>query len=159
MGSIRGTVTAEQCTKELAMRRHHPNNVLKVNTPVIELLCKNPAPEDLIDAVTTSIIINSTRSDLMQAAAAAGDLLSAVRANVCAPGRVIFLVHFNIESDYPSCTVALADGDITAKLYCRVNIYTDTVEVYPAPADTAGPALIVSLKNLRHERHNTARFN
>ncbi len=141
------------------MRQHYPNNILRVNTPVIELLRKNPPPQNLLNAVTTSIIEASVQTSLVRAGIEAGKLLCAVRENILALGRVTFPVHYNVNSDYPSCIVVLAHGNTSARLYCRVDTFADEVHVSHMREDTAKPPLIISLSHLRAERYNTAWLN
>lgn len=141
------------------MRGHNPNDVLKVHTPIIELLRKNPPPQDLLEAVRISIIEASVQITLVRASINAARLLFAVRNDMFALGRITFPVYHNLNSDYPSCSVVLAKDDTSAKLYCRVNLNTDEVHVSSFREDQTKPPLVVSLSHLRAERHATATLN
>ena len=122
-------------------------------------LRKNPPPQHLLDAVTTSIIEAATQTSLVEAGIAASKLLHAVREDMFSVGRLTFPVYYNIESDYPSCVVVLAKGDTSARLYCRVDTFADEVQVSYMPEDTTKPPLVISLSHLRAERHATATLN
>ena len=142
------------------MRGHHPDDVLKVHTPIIELLLASPVPEELIDAVATSLIAAATESNLVRSVAAAGRLLSALRENIHVPGKIKFPLYFNDNSDYPSCVVMLASGDVSVKLWARVDMQTGNARLSPMPDDRGTkPQIITSLKQLQVERQNAARIH
>lgn len=108
------------------MRGHNPNDVLKVHTPIIELLSANPT-EVLVEAVAKSLAARTAAT--LDVRAQAQEFLRAVRENIRVAGKVTFVEYYNVDGDYPGCIVELAHGDTSIRLWGRVNLHSDTASL------------------------------